>query len=111
MFSGLTIMAGEFVRTPKHGITKKGDSWLAKRYRGPRTWMALLEVLFGVYLAAAVGLAAANGLVVTAVFVSLFAFGFLYVGVLSLTPNLVTPAAVEPKALPGSSTASIAVRA
>jgi hypothetical protein len=99
----------DFVRTPKHGITKKGDSWLAKRYRGPRTWLALLETVFGVYLAAAVGLAAANGLVVTAVFVSLFAIGFLYVGVLSLTPQVEAAADVGQKVF--AEPAPIAVRA
>jgi cellulose synthase/poly-beta-1,6-N-acetylglucosamine synthase-like glycosyltransferase len=99
----------DFVRTPKHGITKKGDSWLAKRYRGPRTWLALLETSFGVYLAAAVGLAAANGLVVTAVFVSLFAIGFLYVGVLSLTPKVEAAADEGQKVF--AEPAPIAVRA
>jgi cellulose synthase/poly-beta-1,6-N-acetylglucosamine synthase-like glycosyltransferase len=81
---GLRQRGGDFVRTPKHGIATRHESWLGKNYAGRRTLLPLIELVYGSAFSAAVVYALERGLWVSAVFLTLFAFGFLYVGVLSV---------------------------
>jgi cellulose synthase/poly-beta-1,6-N-acetylglucosamine synthase-like glycosyltransferase len=76
--------SGEFVRTPKHGVMKRFEVWSAKRYRATKSLIPVVEVLFAVYFAIAVVLAAFGGHWVSLPFLALFCLGFAYVGVLSL---------------------------
>jgi cellulose synthase/poly-beta-1,6-N-acetylglucosamine synthase-like glycosyltransferase len=74
----------EFVRTPKHGVTRKEETWTKKRYRAGKNFYSLLEVSFGLYFVGAIVLACLLGAWMSVPFLCLFMFGFLYVGGLSL---------------------------
>jgi len=76
----------EFVRTPKHGVvgSEKKPVWKKKSYRASFPVHSLLEIFFGLYFAATIGLAVYLGAWVSIPFMVLFMVGFLYVGALSL---------------------------
>ena len=76
--------SGEFIRTPKHGVRLRFESWTKKRYRAARTVVPLIEMAFALYFAIALVLAAFGGHWVSLPFLLLFLIGFGYVGVLSL---------------------------
>ncbi|MCS6912050.1 MAG: glycosyltransferase family 2 protein [Myxococcales bacterium] len=76
--------SGEFVRTPKHGIRERIETWTQKKYRAARTLIPAAEVLCAVYFAVAMALAARAGHYLSMPFLLLFFIGFAYVGVLSL---------------------------
>jgi cellulose synthase/poly-beta-1,6-N-acetylglucosamine synthase-like glycosyltransferase len=78
-----------FVRTPKYNVV--GTSRPAHSpYRGiTRLVPVVLEVLFGIYFCLITGVALTHGLLVTALFLSLFVYGFLYVGLGSILPRRV----------------------
>jgi hypothetical protein len=84
VFEALVGKQSEFVRTPKHGVTKKREAWATKRYRGARSWLPFVEVAFAVYYAIAIAVAVRMGAWATLPFLVIFAFGFAYVGGLSL---------------------------
>jgi cellulose synthase/poly-beta-1,6-N-acetylglucosamine synthase-like glycosyltransferase len=76
---------GAFVRTPKFQIATRRDSWRRKRYRAPVSGWAMLEIGLGAYFAwAMISLVHAKRFVSIPFFL-LYFFGFLYVGVLSVT--------------------------
>ncbi|MEW6744040.1 MAG: cellulose synthase family protein [Planctomycetota bacterium] len=73
-----------FVRTPKYGVCGAG-SRPSRRYAGTaRLLTVAFELLLGVYFAGLVTYTIMQGWWVSAFFLSLFACGFLYVGVASL---------------------------
>jgi hypothetical protein len=75
----------EFVRTPKHGITKTSESWKRKRkYKSRWPVHSIVEVAFGIYFVLTIGLAMLTGNWINVPFLVLFMIGFLYVGSLSL---------------------------
>jgi cellulose synthase/poly-beta-1,6-N-acetylglucosamine synthase-like glycosyltransferase len=85
VLEGLFSGDAEFVRTAKHGITKKSDSWKKHRkYKASKNMATVLEVLFGLYFVFTIGLAAYTGAWMSIPFLVLFMVGFLYVGLLSL---------------------------
>lgn len=85
VMEGLLGRESEFVRTAKHGITSKGESWRRKpRYKANKTFMTMMEVALGLYFVATIALAIYTGSYVTVPFLVLFMVGFLYVGALSL---------------------------
>lgn len=76
-----------FVRTPKHGVTNKAESWKAKKGKDYRTrWPvhSIVELGFGLYFVATIALAVFTGSWINIPFLVLFMIGFLYVGALSL---------------------------
>jgi cellulose synthase/poly-beta-1,6-N-acetylglucosamine synthase-like glycosyltransferase len=73
----------EFVRTPKHGIRGKLESWTGKKYRAAKSLTPLLELLMAGYFVGAVYVAVANGHYISIPFLLLFFFGFAYVGAVS----------------------------
>jgi cellulose synthase/poly-beta-1,6-N-acetylglucosamine synthase-like glycosyltransferase len=73
----------EFVRTPKHGIRGKLETWSGKRYRAAKSLTPLLEMLMAAYFVVAVRIALQNGHYLSVPFLLLFLFGYAYVGVLS----------------------------
>jgi cellulose synthase/poly-beta-1,6-N-acetylglucosamine synthase-like glycosyltransferase len=81
---GLFGRDSEFVRTPKHGVVQKQESWTKKKYRAGKNFYSLLEIAFGLYFVATVGIALWIGAWVSVPFLCLFMGGFLYVGGLSL---------------------------
>ena len=74
----------EFVRTPKHGIRGKLESWSGKKYRAARSLTPYIEMALAGYFVVAVVFAFRNGHYVSLPFLCLFLCGFAYVGWLSL---------------------------
>jgi cellulose synthase/poly-beta-1,6-N-acetylglucosamine synthase-like glycosyltransferase len=74
----------EFVRTPKHGIRGKLESWSTKKYRAARSITPLVELAMAGYFVAAMVVAFRNGHYVSMPFLALFLVGFAYVGGASL---------------------------
>jgi hypothetical protein len=74
----------EFVRTPKHGIRGKLESWSGKKYRAARSLTPYIEMALAGYFVVAVAFAFRNGHYVSLPFLCLFLCGFAYVGWLSL---------------------------
>ncbi|HEY4188166.1 MAG TPA: cellulose synthase family protein [Polyangia bacterium] len=74
----------EFVRTPKHGIRGRLESWSGKKYKSARSLTPYLEMAFAGYFVVAIVYAFRNGHYVSLPFLALFMCGFAYVGWLSL---------------------------
>ncbi len=74
----------EFARTPKYLIGADGGSWRKKSYRNRAGWMPYLEVALGLYFAATVVYSIQNENYLTAPFLLLFVWGYLYTGLMSL---------------------------
>lgn len=81
---GLFGGPSEFVRTPKHGVTRTEESWTKKKYKAGKNFYALLEFSFGIYFVGTIALAVWIGAWASIPFLFLFMVGFLYVGGLSL---------------------------
>ncbi len=81
---GLIGHESEFVRTPKHGVTAKAQSWTKAKYRVSKNIYSWLEFGFGIYFVATIALATVIGAWFSIPFLVLFMIGFLYVGGLSL---------------------------
>ena len=73
----------EFVRTPKHGIRRKIESWSSKKYRAARSVTPFIELGLAAYFTEAMVVAYDKGHYLSMPFLGLFLFGFGYVGVLS----------------------------
>jgi hypothetical protein len=73
----------EFVRTPKHGICGKLETWSGKKYRAAKSLTPFLELAMAAYFVVAVHIAIKNGHYMSVPFLLLFLFGFTYVGALS----------------------------
>ena len=73
----------EFVRTPKHGICGKLETWSGKKYRAAKSLTPFFEMLMAAYFVVAVHIAIVNGHYISVPFLLLFLFGFGYVGVVS----------------------------
>jgi cellulose synthase/poly-beta-1,6-N-acetylglucosamine synthase-like glycosyltransferase len=85
VLEGLFGVHSEFVRTPKHGIHRREDGWISKRYKAAMGSVGTyLELGFGLYFVFTIGLAIATGSWINIPFLVLFMVGFLYVGTLSL---------------------------
>jgi hypothetical protein len=74
----------EFVRTPKHGIRGRLESWSGKKYHAARSLTPFFELALAGYFVVAVVFAFRNGHYVSLPFLGLFLGGFAYVGWLSL---------------------------
>jgi cellulose synthase/poly-beta-1,6-N-acetylglucosamine synthase-like glycosyltransferase len=74
----------EFVRTPKHGVQNKGETWIAKKYRAARDFVPYVEMALAAYFAAAILIAWRGGHFLSLPFLALFLMGFAYVGTLSV---------------------------
>ena len=81
---GLFGGESEFVRTPKHGVVKKSESWTKAKYRAGKNLFSWLEFGFGLYFVATILLGVFIGAWASIPFLVLFMVGFLYVGGLSL---------------------------
>ena len=85
VLEGLLGMQSEFVRTPKHGVVRRDDGWISKRYKADgKTLGTLLELGFGLYFVFTIGLAVYTGSWMSIPFLVLFMVGYLYVGMLSI---------------------------
>ena len=91
-----------FVRTPKYAVKDGERAKPSQRYKSLVGLMPLVEIAFGLYMSAIVWIGAINRIWMVVVFISLFAFGFFYVGIGSL---LNRRSAGRPPALPMAATA------
>ncbi|HSP18868.1 MAG TPA: glycosyltransferase family 2 protein, partial [Myxococcaceae bacterium] len=74
-----------FARTPKTGSEGKNSrSTVRRSYRGARSMMPLIELLFGLYFSGALWFAVDEQIWTSVPFLVLFQAGFLYVGAVSL---------------------------
>ncbi len=74
----------EFLRTPKFGITKKGEDWRDKAYALPFTKTTLLEIFFGAYGILGIFISIFSGNPIYVPIMALQAAGFLYISYLSI---------------------------
>ena len=75
----------EFVRTPKYRVEEQRDeTWKRKKYKRKRGWLPLLELAFSIYFLLAIMYAVEMRLYGTLPFLSLFFFGYGYIGLMSL---------------------------
>lgn len=75
----------EFVRTPKYNVEAQTDeTWKQKKYKRKRGWLPLLELGFSIYFLLAIIYAVQMHLWGTIPFLSLFFFGYGYMGLMSL---------------------------
>ncbi len=88
VLEGIVGRRSPFARTPKYGVSAAGEGWKGKRYRTPAGAVTLFEVVLGLAMLAATGYAIALGMIASAPFYLLFAFGYLYVGTRSLVESL-----------------------
>lgn len=84
VFEALLGRETEFVRTPKHGVAVRGESWHEKRYRSVKNLVPYFELFMAAYFTAAIAVAVHGGHFVSMPFLLLFLVGFLYVGTLSV---------------------------
>jgi len=70
----------EFVRTPKHGIRGRLESWSGKKYRAAKSLTPFIEMAMAGYFVIAMVFALRNGHYVSMPFLALFLCGFAYVG-------------------------------
>jgi cellulose synthase/poly-beta-1,6-N-acetylglucosamine synthase-like glycosyltransferase len=75
-----------FVRTPKYQVKgcERGDGWKDKRYGVRKNMLPVLELFFAAYFAIVVGYAVWHGLWLAVPFLSLFLWGFSFVGLKSV---------------------------
>jgi cellulose synthase/poly-beta-1,6-N-acetylglucosamine synthase-like glycosyltransferase len=75
----------EFVRTPKYRVEDTADeTWKRKKYKRKRGLLPLLELSFAVYFLLAIAYSVRLHMWGTIPFITLFFFGFGYMGVMSL---------------------------
>lgn len=79
----------EFVRTPKYSVeTATDETWKKKKYQRKRGWLPLLELIFAVYFLLAIIYAAHFHLYGTIPFLSLFCYGYGYMGIMSFSQTM-----------------------
>lgn len=77
-----------FVRTPKYGIERKGQSWRKARYSASKSLAVVFEVLFALYFSYAVWVACQLHYWTSVPFLLMFAGGFWYAAMGSLSQAL-----------------------
>jgi cellulose synthase/poly-beta-1,6-N-acetylglucosamine synthase-like glycosyltransferase len=83
----LEALAGretEFVRTPKHGVRGKLETWSSKKYRAAKSITPFIELAMAGYFVIAMSVAFHHGHYMSMPFLALFLAGFGYVGWVSL---------------------------
>jgi cellulose synthase/poly-beta-1,6-N-acetylglucosamine synthase-like glycosyltransferase len=84
VFEALAGRETEFVRTPKHGIRGKLESWSSKKYRAAKSITPFIELGLAAYFVVAIGVAIDHRHFLSVPFLGLFLCGFGYVGWVSL---------------------------
>lgn len=79
----------EFIRTPKYGVSRRGESWRQNKYRTLRGLYPFIELAFGAYFTYLVVQAVNLNQWMFIPFVVIFQVGFLYVGLMSLLQSSV----------------------
>ncbi|MBS7381866.1 MAG: hypothetical protein KIG72_11440, partial [Bradymonadales bacterium] len=69
-----------FVRTPKYGVTKSGESFKHVKYGFKLNWQPWVETAMGIYFVWGIVHAISLGAYASVPFLALFCTGYLYVG-------------------------------
>lgn len=69
-----------FVRTPKYGVTKSGESFKHVKYGFKLNWQPWVETAMGIYFVLGIVHAISLGAYASVPFLALFCTGYLYVG-------------------------------
>ena len=86
VLEGLSSRTGEFRRTPKYGVISESPAaWRRTTYGQCVGWQVWAELVFGAYFTGAALFAVSIGFYLAVPVLVLFQFGFLYVGMASLT--------------------------
>ncbi len=88
VLEGLFDKESEFVRTPKYGVKKSGDDVKTKKYKSKKGYLPYLELLLGLYFTMTVIVSIQKGIYLTIPFLFIFQYGYLYMGLLSLTEGV-----------------------
>ncbi len=80
VFEALLGRETEFVRTPKHGIRGKLESWSGKKYRSAKSLTPFIELGLAAYFVVAIAVALQHRHYISVPFLVLFLCGFGYVG-------------------------------
>jgi cellulose synthase/poly-beta-1,6-N-acetylglucosamine synthase-like glycosyltransferase len=88
VFDALLGSKSVFHRTPKFGITRKGEDWRGKDYVLPFTKTTLLEMFFAAYGILGIFISIFNGNAAFAPILAIQAAGFLYIAVLSIAHSV-----------------------
>lgn len=81
---GLFRVGRDFVRTPKHGVTRNEENWKTRKYRAARNLVPYLELSMTIYLFLTIMVATVNAHYLSLPFLLLFFIGYIYVLSLSL---------------------------
>src|SRR5215813_10188338 len=85
VLEALLGVKSEFVRTPKYRVEDATDAtWKRKKYKRKRGLLPLLELGFALYFLLAIAYAVSLRMWGTIPFLTLFFFGFAYMGVMSV---------------------------
>ncbi|CAN5810510.1 glycosyltransferase family 2 protein [soil metagenome] len=85
VMEALLGIKSDFIRTPKYSVEETTDeTWKAKKYKRKRGLLPLLELAFSVYFMLAIIYAAHLRMWGTIPFLSLFFFGYGYMGLMSI---------------------------
>lgn len=85
---GLASNGGEFVRTPKYNIERRGQTWTGRSYQARGDSTLLLEGILSAYMLFCFGLAVRSEMWASLPFLYVFAQGFCWVFVFSLLGRL-----------------------
>jgi len=76
-----------FVRTPKYGDRSRREARSSLEATKPRSLLPILEIALGCYVAVVFLVALLTGHWVSSLFLFIFCFGYLYVGIMSLVED------------------------
>jgi cellulose synthase/poly-beta-1,6-N-acetylglucosamine synthase-like glycosyltransferase len=121
VINGVAVLEGlfgrrdtEFVRTPKYGSASGSKEWKkrAGAFKVKRSIVPVVEITFGVYMAACAALAILTHTAMgTLPFLVIFSFGYLYVGVLTVHNRWLAARAGKEAAAVQEKTAAVAAAA
>jgi hypothetical protein len=78
----------DFIRTAKYSVEETHDeTWKSKKYKRKRGLLPLLELSFSIYFLLAILYAIRMSMWGTVPFLSLFCFGFGYMGIMSVVQS------------------------
>ena len=84
VFDAVLGRKNEFLRTPKFGITSKGEEWRNKEYVLPFTKTTLLEIFFAIYGVISIFVAIFSNNVLYTPLIAIPTVGFIYVAYMSI---------------------------
>ncbi|MDO8462298.1 MAG: glycosyltransferase family 2 protein [Deltaproteobacteria bacterium] len=83
VIEALFSQRGEFTRTPKYAVIKKGDLWKGKIYRGRLDFVSFVELALAIHFTIAVLYAFQQKLYLSLPFLMIFQAGYAYTALLS----------------------------